>query len=65
MSKILIVVSAVLFLAACGGGGSETTLTTTTTGQQLVDLQKAYDSGALTKEQYEDQKEIILDKADD
>jgi hypothetical protein len=65
MSKILIVVSAVLFLAACGGGDSDNTITTTTTGQQLVDLQKAYEAGALTKEQYDEQKEIILDKADD
>ena len=65
MSKLIIVVSAVLFLAACGGGGAETNVQTNTTGQQLVDLQKALDSGALTKEQYEEQKEIILEKADD
>ena len=51
----------------CGGGGSstraETNINSTTTGQQLIDLQKAYESGALSEKEYTKQKEIILDKA--
>lgn len=50
----------------CGGGSStraETNINSTTTGQQLIDLQKAYESGALSEKEYTKQKEIILDKA--
>ena len=50
--------------AACGGGGAEmkSEVTTTTTGQQLMDLKKAYDSGAMTKEEYEKERQKVLDK---
>jgi hypothetical protein len=34
---------------------------TTTTGQELSDLKKAYDSGAITQEEYEDEREKILE----
>ncbi|MCB2226225.1 MAG: gas vesicle protein GvpG [Desulfarculaceae bacterium] len=49
-------------LSGCGGADVKTQTTTVSEGQQLIDLQKAYKSGAITKEQYEDQKEKILDK---
>jgi hypothetical protein len=48
-------------LTACGGGDSEIKATTTTTGQELLDLQKAYESGAISKEEYEEQREKILE----
>ena len=57
-----------LSLAACGGGGAEsstqTKIKTTTVGQELVDLKKALDSGALSKSDYEDQRRKILDRQD-
>jgi hypothetical protein len=49
-------------LAACGGGGADvkSVVNTTTTGQQLIDLKKALDAGAITQEQYEKEKARIL-----
>ena len=48
----------------CGGGGSnaksETTNFSTTLGQELSDLQKAYDQGIITEKQYRDAKEKLL-----
>lgn len=48
----------------CGGGGSnaksETTNFSTTLGQELNDLQKAYDQGIITEKQYRDAKEKLL-----
>ena len=55
-----------LFLAGCCGGGTETVVVEkpmeggATTGQQLQDLKAAHDQGALTDEEYEQQKEKIL-----
>lgn len=51
-------------LWSCGGGGAElkSHTTTTTTGQELIDLKAAYDKGVITKDQYESQKEKILER---
>lgn len=54
------------FLGGCCGGGStevKAVTTTTTTGQQLIDLKKALDSGAIDEKQYKKMKEEIVDKA--
>lgn len=61
----LLAVALTLGLAACGGGGAEvkSEITTTTTGQQLVDLKKALDAGAINQQEYERQKKLILDKS--
>jgi hypothetical protein len=50
--------------AACGGGGAEvkSEVSTTTVGQQLMDLKKALDSGAMTQKEYEQERAKILDR---
>ena len=45
-----------------GGGTAEVKIKQHTTGQELIDLKKAYESGAITKEEYEKQKEAILER---
>jgi hypothetical protein len=49
-------------LAGCGGGGADvkSVVNTSTVGQQLIDLQKALDAGAINKDQYDQQKAKIL-----
>jgi hypothetical protein len=42
------------------GGGSKTQTQTATTGQQLIDLQKAKDTGAITEAEYQSQKAKLL-----
>lgn len=53
-------------LGACGGGGADaeiqSDIRTTTTGQELLDLKQALDSGALTQEEYEEQREKVLER---
>ena len=50
--------------AACGGGGAEvkSEVSTTTTGQQLIDLKKALDAGAINQQEYERERKKILEK---
>ena len=60
---ILTVVLAMIFLTGCAwqlGGDKKITTTQATTGQQLVDLQKAKDSGAITDSEYQAQKTKLL-----
>jgi hypothetical protein len=63
---VLLAVCGVLLFGvpACGGGGAEvrSEVTTTTTGQQLIDLKKALDSGAMTQQEYEKERKKILSK---
>lgn len=47
------------FVAACG---SDETPPPATTGEQLRDLQDAYESRAITPEEYKEEKERILDQ---
>jgi hypothetical protein len=59
----LLVVS--LNLSGCGGGRKqtvETTTTTTTLGQELVDLQQAYEKGIITEKEYNDLKKKAMKK---
>ena len=56
-----------LSATACGclgGGNGKTTVETTTTtlGQELSDLQKAHESGAIDDKQYEKAKKELLKK---
>ena len=47
----------------CGGGGAkvESDITTTTKGQQLLDLKKALDAGAINQEEYERLRKKVLE----
>jgi hypothetical protein len=52
-----------LGFVGCRGGGKakvESTTTTTTLGQELMDLQKAYEQGIITEKQYKDAKEKLI-----
>ena len=50
-------------IASIGGGGKErVTSAQPTRGQELLDLQKAQNSGAITPEEYDVQKKRILEK---
>ncbi len=67
MRKMLLLMVCVFLLcgvAACGGGGADvrSEITTATVGQQLMDLKKALDSGAITQQEYEQQRKKILEK---
>jgi hypothetical protein len=55
-------VAAVLSLTACGGGGADvrSEISTTTKGQQLLDLQKAFEAGALSQQEYDRERKKLL-----
>jgi hypothetical protein len=52
-----------LAISGCGGGGAkvETQTTTVTLGQQLMDLQAAYDKKIITEKEYNETKKNLLD----
>lgn len=64
--KFLRVVAVVLVLMVgisfigCGGGKTSVKQSSTTIGQELIDLEKAYNDKIITKKQYEEQKKKIL-----
>lgn len=53
------------FLAACSGGGakveSQSTISTKSQGEQLIDLKKALDQGAITEDEYKKLRKRIID----
>ncbi len=59
-----IVLPSVLLLSGCVGlsvgGGSKTETTKATVGQQLIDLQRARDTGAITDAEFQAQKAKLL-----
>ena len=59
---ILTVALATTFLSGCAWqvGGDKKVTMQPTTGQQLMDLQKAKDSGAITDSEYQAQKAKLL-----
>jgi Short C-terminal domain len=67
MKRTLLLSASALFLALSlsGCGGDEVVVQNTsqkTKGQELVDLQQAFDKGIITKDEYEKQKQIVLDR---
>ena len=49
-------------LVGCGGGGTEVkqTTNTTTLGQELQDLDAAYQQGLITEKEYKDAKQKLI-----
>lgn len=62
ISGLIAAVALAAAVAGCGGGSADvkSVTTTTTTGQQLIDLKKALDTGAITQEQYDREKARLL-----
>lgn len=50
-----------LVLTACGSSAN-TQVSTTSTGQELIDLQDAYDRGLITEKEYQKKRQQILKK---
>lgn len=48
--------------AGCGGGGAQVQQSSATLGQELEDLQTAYEKGIITEKEYNRAKKEILDK---
>lgn len=62
---VLIALSTMTLLTGCIlsiGGGTTAKPVSATVGQQLIDLQKAKDAGAITDAEYQSQKCRILEK---
>jgi len=53
---------ALVSVTACSGGGAEirSEITTTTKGQQLLDLKKAFDAGAMSRDEYERERLKVI-----
>lgn len=66
LKNIAIPMGTILLLAlgGCGGGDSETQIhnTTVSKGQALIDIKKAYDSGAMSQAEYDRERKRILDQ---
>jgi hypothetical protein len=60
LSAMLLLSSGCIIISL--GGGSKNETTKATVGQQLTDLQKAKDAGAITDEQFQTQKAKLLGK---
>ncbi len=69
MKKFTAIVLTVLLISGvcitgCGGGGAKTQIhkSDKTLGQELIDLQKAHETGAISEKEYKDAKKKLLKK---
>ena len=46
----------------CGGGGAQVQQSSTTLGQELTDLQAAYEKGIITEKEYNSAKKEIMNR---
>jgi hypothetical protein len=64
---VALVGSCLLLSACCGGGSKEVVVppqsSTPTLGKELQDLSEAYRKGAITKDEYEQGKKLLLEGA--
>ena len=58
--SLILVLLVTISLAGCGGGGASMEARTTTTGQELIDLDNAYQQGLMTEKEYESKKKEIM-----
>lgn len=60
---VMVIVLGIGF-AGCRGGKAqvEATATTTTLGQELMDLQKAYEKGIITEKEYKEAKKKLIER---
>ena len=69
VSLAILVVLGSTLTGCCGGGGktvvqdSSPTIETKSAGEQLMDLQKAHENGAINDEEYEKMRQAIIDKS--
>lgn len=61
-----VLVAAALFLCVACRSSSTTTVTpgSASVGQQLIDLKKAYDSGAISQKEYESMRKALVKQND-
>jgi hypothetical protein len=64
--RALLVAGMIVGLAGCWGGGADVRNTNraTTVGQELIDLQKAFDQGLIDQREYDRQRKRILRRRD-
>ena len=62
IAVVAVMVVMALGLMSCGGGGAElkTHSYSTTLGQELKDLDDAYNKGIITEKQYKDAKDKLI-----
>jgi hypothetical protein len=65
---LLVLLAGVVSAGCCGPGGgakveNKSVTTTKSLGEQLMDLQKAYESGAITESQYKDLKKKTIEQS--
>ena len=68
VAAAIVMLALVASVAGCCGGSKTVEQTpvnvqTKTTGEQLTDLQKAYESGAINEQQYNKMKQDIIEKS--
>jgi hypothetical protein len=61
MLKVIYASILVALLTACSSNEILRAPVNVSVGQQLIDLKKAHDSGALSKREYDDQREKLID----
>ncbi len=64
---VVVMMVTVMGLAACGGGSADVKAQSysTTLGQELKDLEDAYQKGIITEKQYKNAKENLIEQRTD